>query len=270
MSRSAIPVLCALGALAWNVAGAQPPEGAFADEDEARKNFVACPIVRNTYVPCWLAEHDGELYYLGPQGDLGAEFYPPQLGHKALIEGVVAEEQERICGGIVLEPVNVSVLPELSPSCNTILPAQGHSSPPHHRTPGPSNSAEEERESTERALPDSPPPEGVTFDVPFEFDVGERMYNRDTRAVRTAARYALEVGAERVQVIGYRGGALLSSGELFREKESVGELRARNVRRMLVHAGLDEEVLEMDWRAAEAPDGIDDHRLRRATIVVMP
>lgn len=234
-----------------------------------RKSFVACPMVRNTYVPCWLAEHDGELYYLGPQGDLGAEFYPPQLGHEALIEGTVSD-QPRICGGIVLEPVHVSVLPELAPSCNTILPAQGYSSPPHHRTPGPNNSAREERADRGPDLPRRPPAEGVKFDVPFEFDVGERLYSRDSRIVALAARYAKEVGASRVKVTGFTGGALLSSGELLKERAVVGELRARNIETMLRHAGIGDAALDVEWREAEAPDGIDDHQTRRAEILVMP
>ena len=32
--------------------------------------FKACPIYRDTNtVPCWLAEHEGELYFLGIQTD---------------------------------------------------------------------------------------------------------------------------------------------------------------------------------------------------------
>ena len=33
-----------------------------AQPDPSLRNFVACPIVRDTAsVPCWLAEYDGEL-----------------------------------------------------------------------------------------------------------------------------------------------------------------------------------------------------------------
>jgi hypothetical protein len=33
--------------------------------DGVQRNFVACPIVRDTAsVPCWLAEYEGELYFL--------------------------------------------------------------------------------------------------------------------------------------------------------------------------------------------------------------
>ena len=57
-----------------------------------RRQFVACPIVRDTKTqPCWLAEYEGELYYLGQQSGVANDFYPPQLGHLALVEAVGAE-----------------------------------------------------------------------------------------------------------------------------------------------------------------------------------
>ena len=90
-----------------------------------RRNFVSCPIVRDTAsVPCWLAEYDGELYFLTLQTDVSAPVTPPWLGHRVLVEGVAAADRPRICGGVVLEPVVLSVLPELDASCNTILPAE--------------------------------------------------------------------------------------------------------------------------------------------------
>src|SRR5262252_5981097 len=104
-----------------------------------RKNFVSCPVVQDTKtVPCWLAEYGGELYYLGIQTDIGADFHPPYLGHKVLVEGVVSDEP-RICGGIVLKPVMVSPIVEPDGSCNTILPAvDKYTVPFAPRPPGPS------------------------------------------------------------------------------------------------------------------------------------
>src|SRR5215831_12325391 len=69
---------------------------------QSRRQFVACPIVRDTRTqPCWLAEYDGELYYLGQQGGVANDFYPPQLGHLALVEGTL--RTGRVCGGIPLQ-----------------------------------------------------------------------------------------------------------------------------------------------------------------------
>ena len=108
--------------------------------DEPRANFVSCPIVRDTAsVPCWLAEYAGELYFLTIQSDVTSPVTPPWLGHRVLVEGTVSAEP-RICGGIVLKPVHLSVLPEPDASCNTILPAEERYNltfePP--RPPGPS------------------------------------------------------------------------------------------------------------------------------------
>ena len=49
-------------------------------------SFVACPVVRDTKtVPCWLAEYKGETYYLGNQGGVAQDFYPPQLKKVSVI-----------------------------------------------------------------------------------------------------------------------------------------------------------------------------------------
>src|SRR5436190_9494733 len=104
-----------------------------------RKNFLSCPVVQDTKtVPCWVSEYRGELYYLGIQTDISAEFHPPYLGHKVLVEGVVSDEP-RICGGVVLKPVKVSPILEPDSSCNTILPAvEKYTVPFAPRPPGPS------------------------------------------------------------------------------------------------------------------------------------
>src|ERR1700728_3988647 len=128
----AVLIGAAVGACA--ISAAAPP----AD----RRNFVACPVVQDTdTVPCWLAEYHGELYFLGIQTDSGG-WSPPWLGHQVLVEGRLAGGP-RICGGIALTsdygasnppsgtsdgrplptPPVVSVMRELDPSCNTLLPA---------------------------------------------------------------------------------------------------------------------------------------------------
>jgi hypothetical protein len=262
MTVLSLGALCAGGVLADDAQPSGPGKPA------KRANFIACPMVRNTYVPCWMAQHEGELYYLGPQGDLGAPFRAPQLRHRALVEGIVSDEP-RICGGIVLKSVNVSVLPEIDDSCNTILPAEGYADPPHHRTPGPTNSEPEERRRPPREEPTAPFAV-KQFDVPFEFDVGQRLFSRDSPNVTAAARYAAASKAKRVEVIGYRGGALLSNGERMMEKADVGRMRAEMVKNMLVHAGVQSSIVQAKAVDAEAPDGIEDFLLRRATIVVTP
>jgi hypothetical protein len=82
------------------LAGLLVPVAVVLGADEPRKNFVSCPIVRDTRsVPCWLTEQGGELYYLTIQSDVSAEVQPPMLGHQVLVEGVVSDKP-RICGGM--------------------------------------------------------------------------------------------------------------------------------------------------------------------------
>jgi len=127
-----------------------------------QRNFVSCPIVRDTKtVPCFLAEYEGETYFLGIQQDITSEFHPPQLKHEVLVEGRIVSGP-RVCGGIPLQPVAVSVVKEVNLACNTLLPAEpGIEAPAAPRGPGP---------SSRRAEPSRP---RETFAGAHEFAVGD-------------------------------------------------------------------------------------------------
>jgi hypothetical protein len=192
-------------------------------------HFSPCPIVRDTKtVPCFLAEMDGELYFLGIQEDTAAAWYPPQLGHKVLVEGTVAPGP-RVCGGIVLKPVVTSVIPELDPSCNTLLPAEeGLDAPDARRGPGPSSVRPAERRRTGGPAARATPPFQIReFTVPFDFD-NDFMPGRMTRVIADAVRYANAIGSSRIEVTSFRGATLLSSGETLVEDPRIAERRARN------------------------------------------
>lgn len=190
-----------------------------------RRNFVACPIVRDTStLPCWLAEYDGELYYLGSQGSSASAFYPPQLGHEALVEGTVVDGP-RLCGGVPLRPVRVSVMPELAPACNTVLPAEPAFAP----APSPVAPAPKFPDSTRQ------------FVVPYDFD-SDYLTLHTTRIVLEAARVAKATDAARIDVHGRRGATLLSNGRTMLEGERVGERRAARMSRI-------------SWVSASRPTG---------------
>jgi len=195
-----------------------------------RKQFLTCPIVRDTKTqPCWLAEYQGELYYLGQQSGVAGDFYPPQLGHQVLVEGAVG--QGRMCGGIPLQPVKVSVILELTPACRTMLPAEdGIEAPP----PVPS--------------PRGPAPSWVRLDGPgdvtlyFDFD-NDFFSLHVTVALTNMATYIKETKASRVEVTGYRAATRLTGGELLTEKPQMGLVRARKVAATLVGLGVSKDVL---------------------------
>ena len=233
--------------------------------------FVACPIVRDTSsVPCWLSEYDGQLYYLGIQTDVSADFNPPSLGHKVLVEGTVAASGQEICGGRVLDPVKVSVLPELSPECDTLLMAEDRYELPFEapRPPGPSGGriafTPPPPEPLPEALPEAPFPER-TFIVPYDFDGTVNF--QSPRFLAPALTYARHVGAKRIEITGYRAAVALSSDDVVTERERLGTIRAEQVARLLQGAGLTEP--EYIVRGIDRPE-TGGPELRRVTIRVIP
>jgi len=222
----------------------------------ARRHFVACPIVRDTKTqPCWLAEYDGELYYLGQQGGVANDFYPPQLGHLALVEGAVG--QGRVCGGIPLQPVKVSVLRELTPACRTMLPAEdGIEAPP----PIPA--------------PRSPAPSWVKVDGPgavtlyFDFD-NDFFSLHVTVALTDLAKHVAQFKESRVEVTGFRAATRLTNGQVMTERDDMGSIRARKVADTLTGLGVPARVITVNAPTEAQPaDGVNDPWNRRVEIRV--
>lgn len=255
-----IPVLALV---ASSAAVAAPPAG-------ERISFVSCPIVRDTRsVPCWLSEHDGDLYYLTIQSDVSATVQPPMLGHQVLVEGVVSDA-EPICGGIVLEPVRLSVMPELDANCNTLLPAdERYTIDFNPRPPGPSaGRLAFAPDPAARPVPPPPPQGRQTFDIYFDFDKGVSF--RHPGELLSILRVADELPARRVRITGVRGAHRLSDGTLLKESDGVARRRADEVAGLLRGAGLVTDA-ELDWIDGEAEaDGIDDWQTRRVTVVLTP
>ena len=228
--------------------------------------FVTCPIVQDTStVPCWLSEYAGEVYYLGIQSDVSAAFNPPSLGHKALVEGTPNPDQ-RICGGIVLEPVKVSIDPELSPECNQlrmVVPGlELPFAPP--RPPGPSGGS-----LAFSPPPPPPPPEPpfrpASFDIYFPFQ--GTVDFKTPGALGVALDYARAVGAKRMRITGQRAAVTLSDGRIMEERKGIAAVRAREVARMF--DGLVETVETIDVESSEEPR-MGDWQQRKVTISVYP
>ncbi len=229
--------------------------------------FISCPIVRDTSsVPCWLSEFRGQLYYLGIQTDVSADFNPPSLGHKVLVEGTVAASGQEICGGLVLDPVKVSVLPELSPECNTLLMAEDRYELPFEapRPPGPSAGRLAFTPPPPPPLPEAPFPER-TFVVPYDFD-GTVTFE-SPRFLTPALDYARHVRARRIEITGYRASVALSTGEVVTERERLGTIRAEQVAALLQGAGLTEPEYEV--RGVDRPE-TGTPELRRVEIRIIP
>ena len=241
-----------------------------------QRSFVACPIVRDTKtVPCFLAEYEGETYYLTIQQDIQAEIYPPQLLHEVLVEGTVAPGP-RVCGGTPLKPVKLSVLPEVNQSCNTILPAEpGIDAPPTRRPAGPSTRQAPvvaEAAFAPRA-PQRPPdvrfhPERE-FRITYDFD-SAFLFSRDTRVVKPGSDSGGQV-ARTIEITAHRGASLLSNGRVMTEKEEIAAQRAERVADILKGLGTDLASIKVHVAPEVAkPDGINDPQSRLLTIRVIP
>ena len=236
---------------------------------QQRQNFVSCPIVRDTAsVPCWLAEYEGELYFLTLQTDVSAPVTPPWLGHRVLVEGTVSAAP-RICGGIVLQPVRLSVL-ERDASCNTMLPAEERYNltfePP--RPPGPSRG----RLAFDNA-PSAPPPPVTSatreFVVSYPFD-GLVGFNH-AGLLTQVLEFARAVNARELEIVGYRGAVRLSNGQTMVEEPAIGKKRAEQVAMLLRGASLTAPSYKVGWRnEAAAATGVDDYLSRRVVITVRP
>jgi hypothetical protein len=234
------------------------------------RNFISCPVVRDTAtVPCWLAEYRGELYYLGIQTDVSAEFHPPLLGHKVLVEGTV-KDGPRICGGIVLEPIKISPLAELDGTCNTILPAEDQYTVPFApRPPGPSGG---------RLAFDAPPGAPRTAPAPLTgpqefvlyYDFDMRVGGRHSGPLSRIYDYASAQRKPQIAIACQRGSTLLSDGTLIVEREGLEMERARELAKLLHAAGLAGEA-RIEGTAKLAPaDGKADWQQRRCVVRVEP
>ena len=228
-----------------------------------QRNFVACPIVRDTKtVPCFLAEYEGETYFLGIQQDITSDFHPPQLKHEVLVEGRITDGP-RVCGGIPLKPVAISVLKEVNLACNTLLPAEpGIEAPPSTRPAGPSHGS----------LAQPAPHETFTgaheFTVLYAFD-DDYLEFGGNRVVSEAADYAKQIRAASVKVTGYRATSVLSNGSHMAEKAGLAEKRAQDIATLL--RGLGVSGISANWKSdAEPGDGSADAAHRRVTILVTP
>ena len=218
-------------------------------------SFVTCPTVRDTKtVPCWLAEYNGETYYLGNQGGVAQDFYPPQLNHEVLIEGVIAEGP-RVCGGVPLRPVKTSVLLEINRACNTILPAEDGIEAPQ-RPPA--------REPVSWVRSDGP------ADVTIYFDFDNDFISLHTgRAVQRIVELFQQTRASLIEVTAFRGSSKLSNGDVMTEQAGIAAARAVKVREILTGLGVPQASVKVGLVTdVRQPDGINDPWSRKVILSV--
>lgn len=229
--------------------------------------FVSCPVYRDTdrgpKSGCWLANDPTT----GMRYDVGSGRSKPYLGHQLLVEGKPSPQPD-VCGGIVLDPVRVSVLESRCPE--HLLPAEDH--------PGrPFVLPVEIMQPTDVARPVPPPPYGpLTLHIYFDFDSDFPIYQYSELLLEKAALYARASRAPTVRVTGYAATRPRRvSGLTLAETPSIARDRAELVGLALDRLGVPADRLIVSWSPDPKPTTTGDAGLlepsrRRVTILIQP
>lgn len=243
--------------------------------------FVACPIVRDTPErPCFLTRHNGVQYYLGVQSGrtYTTTFWPPQLKHKMLVEAYVADGPN-ICGGKPLERMQISVLPEFSPECNTVLPNAGHPSPPGRavgadpalkpgqipivRDPIPGAPILFVQDDIDNRRPKA-------FDIFYSFDDDFTQYPVQQNRVFQAQKYAKAIKASAIKVVVLRGATRLDNNSVIVEDPLVLARRQDAILSILRAYDVATPITTEVRSEPETASGERDYANRRVVIEVTP
>lgn len=242
---------------------------ALASAQPAQLRFVTCPVYRDTDAGkksgCWLADdrEDGRRYDVSPSPT------KPDWNFAVLVEGRPAVDQADVCGGVVLDPVRVSVLAE--PCVRAMLPAEGYRGrrfvlPPRNVRP-----------LYEARPPLHPPLRPRTFEIPFEFGRAFITYQLADYLIDQAVAYAVGSQAAKVEITGWAATAPAQvSGRRLAEPAALARTRAEVAARWMRDLGVPASRIRLAWRANAAPiemegaDGLTEPSRRRVDIRVTP
>lgn len=260
MRRAIEFVLLAAAALQLPAANAQ-------EVPAETRQFVSCPRYRDTDMGrksgCWLADDPADA----ARFDVTWAPIKPQVGKPILVEGVVTADPDT-CGGVVLNPVRVSVLEGRCPS--QIVPAEsypGRPSPPPAAVIAPA--------SQPRELP-PPPYDPRVFTIYFEFGRDFLIYQHAEVVLEQISLYARASEAKAVLIHGYAATAPVRvSRRRLVEDLALAEARAKMVREALIRLGVAPDRMRLEWSGTPAPTDLEAGRLpesskRRVTVTVTP
>ncbi|HEY6642780.1 hypothetical protein [Povalibacter sp.] len=209
------------------------------------KRFIGCPVYRDTDAGrksgCWLVTdlQDGLQY------EVTDARIKPILGQQILVEGVVTDKSRELCGAIVLDPVDVSVLPQ---TCKGfVIPAEGH---PGRRFGLPA--VVMQPTNVPRVLP-APPYEPREYIIQFELNSDFLLYQYSELIIEQASLYAKASKPRRITITGYAVTRPIEvSGQRIAETLAVAEARARTIAEALNRLGIPRSQMELKWQEAPA------------------
>jgi hypothetical protein len=229
--------------------------------------FVSCPIYRDTDAGrksgCWLTDDAPS----GNRYDISQSPTKPDWNYAVLIEGVVAAKQDKACGGIVLDPVRVSVLAE---SCTRhMLPAESYSG---RRFVLPARNVRPMSEA--RPVPPKPWSDRV-FTLVFDYNRSFAVYQLDDYLLDQAITWIRAVHPRQIIITGYAATTPVEvSGRSLAEKPEIADARAEFAAESLRRLGVDPRILVVQTRLAAQPapaegaDGLTEPSRRRVEIDV--
>ena len=231
--------------------------------------FVGCPIYRDAdsgkKSGCWLVDdrEDGRRFDVSPSPT------KPDWNFAVLVEGRPAQDQKDVCGGVVLDPVRVSVLDE--PCTRAMLPAEGY---PGRRFVLPARNL---RPLYEARKPFEQPYRERAFSIPFTFGRAFITYQLSDYLIDEAVAYALASHAARVDIIGYAATTpAVVSGRTLAESSQVAQDRASVAADWMTRLGVPQDRLHVSWQSAAetadmpGADGLLEPSRRRVDIRITP
>jgi outer membrane protein OmpA-like peptidoglycan-associated protein len=235
----------------------------------AELRFVACPIYRDTDAGkksgCWLADdpQDGRRYDVTPSPT------KPDWNYAVLVEGRVSPDQADACGGVVLDPVRVSILPERC--VRAMLPAETY---PGRKFVLPERNV---RPLYELRKPFPQPYAQKTFEIPFEFDRSFIVYQLSDYLIDQAVAYAVATHAAKVEITGWAATTPVTvSGRTLAEPAALARTRAEVAAQWMTSLGVPASHLSVRWRTGAQPidmpgsDGLSEPSRRRVDIRITP
>ena len=235
----------------------------------AEVRFVACPVYRDTDAGkksgCWLSDspEDGRRYDVTPSPT------KPDWNYAVLIEGRPSADPPSFCGGVVLDPVRVSILPERC--VRAMLPAEGY---PGRKFVLPERNV---RPLYEPRQPFPQPYAERTFEIPFEFGRSFIVYQLSDYLIDQAVAYAVAIHAAKVEITGWAATTPeMVSGHALAEPADLAKARAETAARWMTSLGVPADRVTVRWRTGARPidmpgaDGLTGPSERRADIRITP
>jgi outer membrane protein OmpA-like peptidoglycan-associated protein len=252
-------------ALLLALAIAQP---ATAQEPGETVRFISCPIYRDVDAGrksgCWLVDD----HATGRRFDIGNAPTKPDWNRQVLVEGRISTAPDS-CGGVILEPVRVSVL---EGACTRqMLPAENFKGRPFVLPPRNVRPLTEARPT---------PPEPLTertFHILFDFNRDFVVYQLSDYLLDQAITYIRAVKPKKITVTGYAATKPQTvSGRKLAEKPDIAKARAQSMTDALIRLGVDARIIETKWKTdagtvnAPGTDGLAEPSRRRVEITVIP